>query len=86
MFRIAFLALLTGCATSTAMYTPDGRQGYAISCGGEYVWNADSWQACYEKASQLCGEQGYDIYSRDQELVSGEQREMLIACGSPATP
>lgn len=79
MFRTAFLALLAGCATSSELYLPDGRQGYAVSCDGNLVWDEVTWEACYKKASQICGDKGY-------EVAQTGDREMLIACGNPATP
>jgi hypothetical protein len=57
--------LLWACATSSAVYMPDGNKGHSITCGGEYVWNANSWQACFQKASAICGDKGYEILSRD---------------------
>lgn len=82
---------LSGCATATKMYTPDGRVGYTIECSGA----ANSWGKCYEKAGQTCGARGYDIISRTGDkgsMVSGNQyglyggsvitRDLIIACKS----
>jgi hypothetical protein len=53
-------ALLAGCATADEMYMPDGRVGYNISCDA-------GMDACLQKASDLCGARGYDIYDAGSE-------------------
>lgn len=42
---------------------PDGRIGYNISCDGLAV----GMDACLQKASDLCGARGYDIYDAGSE-------------------
>lgn len=54
-----FALLLTGCATSTKTYAPDGREAYTIECSGM----ASSWGTCQAKAGDLCGSRGYDLLS-----------------------
>lgn len=49
---------LQGCATSRETYLPNGAKAHAIQCGGTMV----SMSACYEKAADICKEQGYYIY------------------------
>jgi hypothetical protein len=61
----AFVALLSGCATATKVYMPDGRQGTLLSCPG---W-ANSWGECQKKAGDLCGSRGYDIADQHEETV-----------------
>lgn len=78
----ATLALaLTSCATSKAVYTPDGKQGHALQCGG----TAMTWNDCQEKAGQICGSKGYEVLDRQENTsyVLGSpaiSRTMLIAC------
>lgn len=57
--------LLTGCAMSQPMYMPDGSQGYNISCDG----SMNSMGNCFQKAGQLCGARGYDIITREGEII-----------------
>lgn len=56
-----FSAALLGCASSSQVYLPDGRQGYALNCSG----TARSWGACFQKAGEICQSRGYDTYMRD---------------------
>ncbi len=49
--------LVTGCATASKTYAPDGRAAYTINCGGVGL----DWGSCYQKAGSLCGTSGYDI-------------------------
>jgi hypothetical protein len=81
---------LAGCVTANPTYVPDGRQGYAIDCGGEFA----SWGGCYEKAGALCGSRGYDVFNKSSDQgtsfnstasggITGStviSRSMLIAC------
>jgi hypothetical protein len=55
------LIILAGCATTTKMYGPDGKEMTAISCDGSAV----SPSVCFKKASDLCGAKGYDILASD---------------------
>jgi hypothetical protein len=86
---LIFLLLVSGCATSSETYLPDGQKGHSITCSGA----AQTWGACYEKAGQICGEKGYDILAGGSErgaVVTGGQygvfggstmnRNMLIRC------
>lgn len=64
--RTALLALLLGgCAFAQPMYMPDGSQGYNISCDGA----ANSIGKCFQKAGELCGTGGYDIVTREGEII-----------------
>jgi hypothetical protein len=80
---------LAGCATGKSISLPDGRQGYSIRCDGAAL----SWEACYEKAAEICQSNGYEIVVKDGDqgtVISGNQygvyggsvvhRNMLIAC------
>jgi hypothetical protein len=66
MKGIALLSLLLcGCAISKPMYMPDGKQGYSISCDG----SMNSIGKCFEKAGELCGSRGYNIVTKEGEIV-----------------
>lgn len=84
--------LISGCATATSTYTPDGRQGYAIDCSG----SALNWGLCFQKAGEQCGSRGYDVVAQtgDQgSIVSANQfglyggsvvtRSLVVACKNP---
>lgn len=66
MYKGLLLVLtLTGCAFAQPMYLPDGSQGYNISCDG----SANSIGKCFQKAGELCGQRGYDIVTREGEII-----------------
>lgn len=64
-FAIAFLANVAGCAIVKETYMPDGSKGYSISCDGAAV----GMNVCLEKAGDLCGASGYDIITREGQVV-----------------
>ncbi len=68
---IIALAAAVSCAGPHATYTPDGRRGYVVTCGG-YL---NSWSTCLVKAGRACGSRGYDTI-QDSE----EDRTLMIAC------
>jgi hypothetical protein len=68
---------LSACGTVHSTYVPDGRRGYAITCGGFF----NSWSACLVKAGRACGSSGYEIIKGNEE-----DRGMLIACKLPGAP
>jgi hypothetical protein len=68
MLRTAMLVagvLLTGCAMSKETHLPDGRLGHSISCDGSAV----GMNVCFEKAGELCKGRGYDLVSREGQVV-----------------
>ena len=84
------MLLINGCATAKQIYLPDGRAGYNVVCSG----SALNWGLCYEKAGEICGEEGYTVIEKigdEGAVVSGNQygvyggsvinRNMLIVCG-----
>ncbi len=94
---IGFVALAavvsSGCATAKTTYLPDGRPGMSINCSG----SALSWDYCYRKAGEICGNLGYDVVAQSGDtgsVVSGNQygvyggsimtRTLLIGCKKPA--
>ena len=73
------LAVLTvsGCATASKTYGPDGREAYSLNCSG----TARSWGDCLEKAGEICATRGYDIVSatNDRGAIVGANRSTLFA-------
>lgn len=63
MLKVTILSMLflTGCAASVeSMPTPDGKEGFSISCNG----SAGDWGSCYKAAQGAC-RGPYDIIDRD---------------------
>jgi hypothetical protein len=92
---------LAGCAMGTAshklIYLPDGSQGFAISCNGNY----SNWNSCLDEAGKICGPNGYREWERHDEKgyrkhgagyngfrgsesESLHGRNMVIGCNPPA--
>jgi hypothetical protein len=60
---VSIAAILSGCAATKVkpMTTPEGKQGFLISCDG----SADDWSSCYEAATKAC--QGrYNLIDRNE--------------------
>lgn len=85
----AGMLLLSGCATSSKTYAPDGTEAFSINCSGA----GGNWGMCYEKAGDLCGTKGYEILSKDGDdgltIAAGQNalyggsvinRSLLIRC------
>jgi hypothetical protein len=66
--RLALLGFifLAGCTTAKVTRGPDGREAHSINCSG----TANSWNACYEKAGELCGARGYDVVDKTGDTGS----------------
>ena len=58
------IIVLSGCASSSKTYAPDGREAFSLNCSG----TARNWGMCYKKAGEICKEQGYDTV-----VVNGEK-------------
>ena len=54
---LASFVLLSGCATASKTYGPDGKEAFSLNCSGL----ARTWGMCYEKAGELCGTKGYEV-------------------------
>lgn len=61
------MTLLSGCASSSKTFAPDGREAYSLDCSGL----ARSWGMCLSKAGDICGPKGYDV------LTAAGDRGML---------
>lgn len=70
---VLITAFVTGCASASKTYGPDGREAYSLNCSG----TARNWGMCYEKAGELCKERGYDILTK-----SGDQGAMVTGNNS----
>ena len=57
--------LLAGCVTTKEVYGPNGELATLINCSDL------GWEACYEKASELCGTRGYDLIDRASKTSGG---------------
>ena len=59
---IVAILSLTGCAAIVKpITTPDGKQGFLLSCDG----SADDWGSCYEAATKACNGK-YTIIDRNE--------------------
>lgn len=56
---------LASCAIVKDTYMPDGSKGYSISCDGAAV----GINVCFEKAGDLCGASGYDLITREGQII-----------------
>ncbi len=75
LFVFFVVVVVSGCASVSESYAPDGRKSYALNCSG----NARGWDKCFSKAGELCRTSGYDILDRIGEDNSSE-RSMVISC------
>jgi len=62
---LVFIMSISGCAVSTKTHLADGSQGYSISCDGADV----GINMCFEKAGEVCGAQGYELLSREGQII-----------------
>jgi hypothetical protein len=78
---VASIALsIVACSSVRGTYVPDGRRGFAVTCGGLL----NSWSSCLVKAGRACGNRGYETLQGSED-----DRSLLIACtvpGSAAPP
>lgn len=73
-FVIVASMLLTACSTTaTPTYTALGAPGYRIVCGG--FFGDGDMGSCYQKAGDLCENQGYKVL---QTSVSS----LIVECRS----
>lgn len=54
---LATVILLSGCASASSTYGPDGKEAFVINCSGL----ARNWGMCYEKAGNLRATKGYEV-------------------------
>ena len=58
-------SLVIACARATPVITPNGNQGYSISCGAAVL------DKCYEKAGEVCP-RGYEVLDRQGSQYLGQ--------------
>ena len=80
--------VLAGCTTSYQTIDLDAKtKGYHIFCGGQpYASNQD----CLDRASDICGEDGYSIlkqndptYVHSQSIWGLTTRDITVMCTTP---
>ena len=63
LFVAAAVLGFFGCAaTVKPMQTPDGKEGFLVSCDG----SADDWSSCYAAATNACSSGKYRVIDRDE--------------------
>ena len=66
--RIVYLAsalVLAGCGSASDKHTPDDSGSFTVHCDKSTL----RWNSCYEKAARLCGENGYQIVSENDNAM-----------------
>jgi hypothetical protein len=71
---LALLVLAACYATAEPMYLPDGSQGYRISCD-HYLGSITD---CLQKAGDMCGANGYQVYDPSGHLKSEESQNQAV--------
>ncbi|MEB8430840.1 hypothetical protein OO007_01290 [Cocleimonas sp. KMM 6892] len=69
--------LLTGCATSIPISSPNGKIGHAINC------SAVTMAQCYQKAGEMCGGRGYNILNQknqSQGFFTPADKSLVVEC------
>ena len=68
-FSLVTLLLLTGSVTVKEVYGTDGRKACTLNCSDD---RSATWDHCYEKAGEICRENGYTILEKNiDQSVSG---------------
>ena len=63
LLMLSVCLFLVNCAKSSQTFTPDGNFGHVIDCSGPFM----SWNNCYKKSGDICGERGYKILDKSTE-------------------
>lgn len=81
-FLICCSIFIAGCAAPTVkpLTTPNGTQGYLITCDG----SADDWATCYAEAAKICVGK-YTIIDRNESSTPTAygpivRRNFIIEC------
>ncbi|MGF6921709.1 hypothetical protein [Paraburkholderia sp. 40] len=77
---VSVVTLAACAAVVEPMPTPDGKQGFSISCDG----SADSWTKCYKAAAQACGGK-YDVINSNMTSTPTGYgpmvtRNLIVSC------
>ena len=62
LLALALNLALAGCGGSSNEYTRDDSGAFVLYCDQSDL----RWNACYDKAARLCGENGYQIVSEPE--------------------
>lgn len=76
---LPLLLALGACVTAERIDGPDGRDAFLVECTDA----EQSWRACYKKATELCGRDGYFVYDQDRGPGTGRdarKKSMFIGC------
>ena len=69
---LLFVMITNACSTTSEVKTASSKVGQSIYCSG----SAYSWEACYKKASEICGAEKYDV------LHKYEDQGVFVAYGN----
>ena len=72
------LLAVAGCAGPEKFLTPDGREGYLVSCSGTLY----SWPSCYADARKLCAGDYRELRRTDYAREAKPIRTLEFVCGS----
>jgi len=81
LITVCVLLVLTGCAAGVKpITTPEGKQGFVVTCDG----SADDWSTCYQAATKACGGK-YGIIDRNESSTPTAhgpmvRRHMVAEC------
>ncbi|MEO6919397.1 MAG: hypothetical protein ABI171_10370 [Collimonas sp.] len=80
---LPLLLALGGCVTAERIAGPDGRDAFLVECTDA----EQSWRACYKKAADLCGRDGYFVYDQDRSPGrDARKKSMFIGCRDKPRP
>lgn len=60
---LLFISIVNACATSSEVDSVDAKVEHRIYCSG----SDNTWDTCYQKASELCGANEYDVLQKDED-------------------
>lgn len=73
---LLFISILNACATSNELNAEDGKVEHSVYCSG----SLNSWDTCYEKASEICAAKEYDViqkYENEGAFAAYESSQVL---------
>lgn len=74
---VVYIALLNGCTHYSQTYLESGEVGYSIGCSS---YRSVSWNACYIKAGEICGNRGYEVISKIGSGIDRSEKHLWIKC------
>jgi hypothetical protein len=81
LFYFCGLALLTSCVSVSVLpvVTPDGKLEHVLNCSRPQL----NMNSCYQKAGEICGQNGYDILDKNNEVggfFTPVDKRLVIQC------